>query len=110
MSDEELTALEVLGYTETNFGRTEIEVPDAMTIPWHELTTCVCDSERDAAKALGFTKVSWDNWSGEEPQPASLEKRWDELTDEEREGAKKTGLDANDLGHPTARRVRIVLE
>ena len=64
------------------------------TIPPHAdniALELVCDSERDAAKALGFTKLSWDNWSGVEPQPASLEKRWDEFTDREREGAINLG-------------------
>ena len=44
-----------------------------------------CNSEQAAVVALGFTQVSWDNMSGEEPQPSSwMYKFWDELTDNEK--------------------------
>ena len=52
----------------------------------------VCDSEREAAKALGFTKVKWDNWSGQEPQPQTLEKNWGRLTEDEQAAARKLGF------------------
>ena len=50
-----------------------------------------CYSEQDAAKVLGFTQSTWDNLSGKEPQPFSLDKVWDELTNEERAGAEALG-------------------
>ena len=43
-----------------------------------------CDSERDAASTLGYTRKSWDNLSDEEKQPASTFKTWTALTDKER--------------------------
>ena len=43
--------------------------------------------EQAAAKVLGYTQVSWDNISGEEKQPSSTEKYWDELTEQERAAA-----------------------
>ena len=46
-----------------------------------------CYSERDAAMALGFDELAWDNWSNKEEQPASLSKTWDELTSEEEKAA-----------------------
>ena len=36
---------------------------------------------------LGYTQVSWDNESGLEPKPASDDKDWNELTDNERAAA-----------------------
>ena len=50
-----------------------------------------CYSEQDAAEGLGFTELSWDNWSNEEEQPSSLYKIWDELTDEEEKAAEYLG-------------------
>ena len=40
---------------------------------------------------LGYTQVSWDNLSGNEPQPASADKYWGELSSEEREAAAVLG-------------------
>ena len=51
----------------------------------------VCADEQKAAGVLGYTQVSWDNESGEEPQPASYDKFWTELTDEERAAAVSLG-------------------
>ena len=36
---------------------------------------------------LGYTQVSWDNLSGNEPQPAPSNKVWSELTHSERVAA-----------------------
>ena len=44
---------------------------------------------------LGFTEVTWDNWSGSEPQPASVKKSWAELTDDERAAATYLGFSEN---------------
>ena len=41
---------------------------------------------------LGFTEVTWDNCSGEEPQPAAVRKTWDELTDDERTAVEYLGF------------------
>ena len=49
--------------------------------------TSDCITEREAAQILGYTGATWDNMSGEEPQPASSDKFWAELTDEEKEAA-----------------------
>ena len=40
-----------------------------------------------AAQQLGHTQVSWDNESGHEPQPASISKKWADLTDVEKKAA-----------------------
>ena len=50
-----------------------------------------CNSERDAAVLLGFTQVSWDDLSGQEPQPSSWSKYWDELSANEREAVRLLG-------------------
>ena len=36
---------------------------------------------------MGYTQVSWDNESGNEQQPSSAHKYWNELTDTERAAA-----------------------
>ena len=36
--------------------------------------------------ALGYTEKTWDNLSGKEPQPASADKWWAQMTDKERAG------------------------
>ena len=33
---------------------------------------------------MGYTSITWDNWSGTEKQPDSVFKKWADLTDEER--------------------------
>ena len=40
---------------------------------------------------LGFTQASWDNLSGEEPQPESMIKMWEELTGNEKAAAMVLG-------------------
>ena len=50
-----------------------------------------CTNERTAAAVLGYTRVSWDNFSGKEPQPASADKRWAQLTDKEKAAARVLG-------------------
>ena len=47
-----------------------------------------------ALRALGFTQASWDNLSGQEKQPSSVEKYWDELTDKEKAAATVLGYTA----------------
>ena len=62
-----------------------------------------CNSEQAAVVALGFTQLSWDNLSGQEPQPSSwMYKFWHELTGNEKAavtllGYNKTTWD-NDSG------------
>ena len=46
-----------------------------------------CKSEQAAAGVLGFTQVSWDDLSGQELQPSSVDKYWTNLTDSERAAA-----------------------
>ena len=46
-----------------------------------------CNSEQAAATILGFTQASWDNESGNEEQPSSADKGWDELTEREKAAA-----------------------
>ena len=40
---------------------------------------------------LGYTQFSWENFSGEEPQPASADKAWAALTDDEKAAARVLG-------------------
>ena len=47
----------------------------------------VCDSEHDAAAALGYTQVSWENLSGQEQQPYSSFKSWSLLRDDQKAAA-----------------------
>ena len=51
-----------------------------------------CNSEQDAARVLGFTSVTWDNLSGSEQQPTTIEKSWVDLTDDERAAAMVLGF------------------
>ena len=53
-----------------------------------------CNSEQAAAEALGYTQVSWDNLSGKEKQPSSIDKHWSELTDKEKAAAVVLGYSA----------------
>ena len=46
-----------------------------------------CYSEQTAARELGYNQSSWDNSSGEEPQPASDSTPWALLTSKEQEAA-----------------------
>ena len=46
-----------------------------------------CNREQKAARVLGYIQVTWDNVSGNERQPASINKYWAELTDKERAAA-----------------------
>ena len=50
-----------------------------------------CRTEEEAAKVLGYTQLSWDNISGEEKQPLSMDKYWDELTELEQVAAFELG-------------------
>ena len=54
-----------------------------------------CNTEQEAARILGYTQVSWDNKSGKEKQPDSMEKYWDELADTEKQAATVLGYNAN---------------
>ena len=36
--------------------------------------------EKEGATLLGYTELSWDNESGNEPQPAASDKYWADLT------------------------------
>ena len=51
------------------------------------LSGCEHNSEQVAAEVLGYTQVSWENLSGNEPQPSSHKKSWSELTHSERVAA-----------------------
>ena len=48
-----------------------------------------CDSEQAGAVALGFTKLSWND--GDEQQPLSAFKSWEQLTANEKAGAALLG-------------------
>ena len=43
-----------------------------------------CESEQEAAKALGYTQVSWDDVSGKEKQPSHTDKSWLQMTAQEK--------------------------
>ena len=51
----------------------------------------VCNSEREAAKFLGYTAKSWDNLSGKEVQPPADDKWWVHLTENEQAAAAVLG-------------------
>ena len=51
------------------------------------LSGCEHNSEQVAAEVLGYTQVSWENLSGDEPQPSSHKKSWSELRHSERVAA-----------------------
>ena len=56
------------------------------------LPACIgCVNEQVAAGVLGYTEVSWDNFSGKEPQPSSADKYWAQLTDKEKAAARVLG-------------------
>ena len=52
------------------------------------------NSEEAAAKLLGHTQVSWDNVSGNEQQPWSDEKSWDDLSAAEKSAVLDLGYTA----------------
>ena len=52
------------------------------------------NDEQTAAKTLGYTQVTWDDASGQETEPSSVDKYWDELTTEEKSGAVDLGFTA----------------
>ena len=54
-------------------------------------TTIQLMSQQQAATMLGYTRVSWDNKSGNEAQPTSASKKWNELTTQERSAATVLG-------------------
>ena len=51
---------------------------------------------------MGFTQASWDNESGNEEQPSSADKGWDELTEREKAAAVVLGYTSDmwDTGTP----------
>ena len=54
--------------------------------------TSACNSEQLAARALGYTQLSWDNLSGKETQPFSSIKYWFSLTENEKAAAAVLGF------------------
>ena len=48
-------------------------------------------SQQQAATSLGYTQASWDNTSGNEPQPASASTKWTALTAQDRLAATVLG-------------------
>ena len=61
-----------------------------MRLPARSVTSTQL-SKKQAAILLGYSKVSWDNASGKEAQPASSSKKWTDLTTAEKSAA--TALD-----------------
>ena len=55
---------------------------------WQQLS----EDEKEAALAFGYTEASWDNKSGREAQPNSINRPWDELTMKKRNALKALGL------------------
>ena len=65
---------------------TQYKLPEGRTEPVPHTCICspistlvlmsACDSEQDAAAALGYTQVTWDNLSGREQKPWSFIKSW----------------------------------
>ena len=68
--------------------RTSRGVERCFTIALH---ASGCQSELNAARMLGYTQVTWDDYTGEERQPASLKKFWHMLTAGEKAGANALG-------------------
>ena len=63
-------------------------MPTALFKRWEELT----EDEKEAAKVFGYTEASWDNKSGQEVQPNSINRPWDELALKKRNALKALGL------------------
>ena len=51
-----------------------------------------CNSEQAAAKSLGYTQITWDDASGQENEPSSVDKAWNKLTTEEKSAAVDLGF------------------
>ena len=67
----------VLGFDQVtwdNFGQEA--PPQSFNNYWNELT----DNEKAAAVLLGYNERSWNNDTGDEPQPLSHSKKWVDLT------------------------------
>ena len=71
----------------------------------HNQCLPACNSEQAAVVVLGYTQVSWDNLSGQEPQPWSWDKFWNELSVNEKAAIVLLGYDEktwdNDSGMET---------
>ena len=53
-----------------------------------------CQSEQEAAKALGYTQITWDNLSGNENEPSIVDKYWSEMTAQEKAALTVLGFTA----------------
>ena len=53
----------------------------------YTVVSSACESENVGAVTLGYTKLSWDNESGQERKPLASFKSWAQLTANEKAGA-----------------------
>ena len=49
-----------------------------------ETLTSGCQDEQQAARVLGFNRISWNDKKSKQEQPASMDKTWAELTGDEK--------------------------
>jgi len=108
LTDDEKAAGTLLGYTATNWDNLSGSEPQPAVVDksWSELTSCAddpeevpavtapppaCDSEHAGAVTLGYTKLSWDDESGQERKPLASFKSWSQLTANEKAGAALLG-------------------
>ena len=64
--------------------------PAHLRLPARAVTTTQLNQQQ-AATSLGYTQVSWDNTSGNEPQPASASAKWTVLTTQDKLAATVLG-------------------
>ena len=73
MTDEEKTALKVLGYSGSSWDNRE---PFSNYQFWGDLT----DEQKAAARVLGYKQVRWNNRAGQAKSPPHVNKAWGQLT------------------------------
>ena len=74
--NSERAGAKLLGHSQDSWDRSVAKKPESKDKHWDDLTA----DEKSGAVALGFIKLTWDNKSGKEQQPASESKHWAELT------------------------------
>jgi len=81
LKSEQKEAAKVLGYNETlwNFGDKEVSPGDYDDMFWNQLPKKI----QEAYQVLGYDEDLWDR----DESPAAIDKDWDALTEEERNGA-----------------------
>ena len=85
MTDEEKTALKVLGYSGSSWDNRE---PFSNYKFWVDLT----EEEKQAALALGYKTMKWNNRAGQARPPDYVGKSWAEMTQEDQAALEVLGF------------------